>query len=107
VSRAQGCAGATLALYHHKRTLHAVQLIFLGLTEMVNLENDLRDAWEHKLHNSERKVLVKALFKLVRSGTKVSILSGDVHTSSVFRMKDDKGSLIYQLTSSAITYNLP
>jgi hypothetical protein len=30
VSRAHGCAGATLALYHHKRTLHAVQLIFLG-----------------------------------------------------------------------------
>jgi hypothetical protein len=27
---AQECAGATLALYHHKRTLHAVQLIFLG-----------------------------------------------------------------------------
>jgi hypothetical protein len=24
------CAGATLALHHHKRTLHAVQLIFLG-----------------------------------------------------------------------------
>jgi putative transposase len=30
VSRAHGCAGATLALHHHKRTLHAVQLIFLG-----------------------------------------------------------------------------
>jgi hypothetical protein len=25
-----GCAGATFALYHHKRTLHAAQLIFLG-----------------------------------------------------------------------------
>ncbi|MEJ2619985.1 MAG: hypothetical protein P8163_06905, partial [Candidatus Thiodiazotropha sp.] len=30
VSRVHGCAGATLALHHHKRTLHAVQLIFLG-----------------------------------------------------------------------------
>jgi hypothetical protein len=30
LSRAHGCAGATLALHHHKRTLHAVQLIFLG-----------------------------------------------------------------------------
>jgi hypothetical protein len=30
VSRAHGCAGATLALHHHKRTLHAAQLIFLG-----------------------------------------------------------------------------
>jgi hypothetical protein len=25
-----GCAGTTLALHHHKRTLHIVQLIFLG-----------------------------------------------------------------------------
>jgi hypothetical protein len=32
VSQAHGCAGATLALHHHKRTLHAVQLIFLGST---------------------------------------------------------------------------
>jgi hypothetical protein len=30
VSRAQGCAGASLALHHHKHTLHPVQLIFLG-----------------------------------------------------------------------------
>jgi hypothetical protein len=26
-------AGATLALHHHKRTLHPVQLIFLGSNE--------------------------------------------------------------------------
>jgi hypothetical protein len=32
VSRADGCAGATLTLHHHKRTLHAAQLIFLGST---------------------------------------------------------------------------
>jgi hypothetical protein len=39
VSRAQGCAGATLALYHHKRTLHAVQLIFLGLSTTINISH--------------------------------------------------------------------
>jgi hypothetical protein len=27
---AHGCAGATLVLHHHKRTLHVVQLILLG-----------------------------------------------------------------------------
>jgi hypothetical protein len=34
VSRAHGCVGETLALHHYKRTLHAVQLIFLGLMDI-------------------------------------------------------------------------
>ncbi len=78
------------------------------LADMANLQDDLRDAWEHKSHNAERKILVKALFDAAQRGIKVSILSGDVHTSAVFRMvhKQSK-AVIYQLTSSAITYNKP
>jgi alkaline phosphatase D len=76
------------------------------LADLTNLQDDLRDAWEHRLHDSERKVLVKALFEAAGRGIRVSILSGDVHTSAVFRMVDDaQGAVIYQLTSSAITYN--
>jgi alkaline phosphatase D len=79
-----------------------------ALADLANLQDDLRDAWEHKLHDAERKVLVKALFEAAARGIRVSILSGDVHTSAVFRMVDDaKGAVIYQLTSSAITYNKP
>ena len=36
----------------------------------------------------------------------MSIVSGDVHVSAVFSMEDDRGNRIYQLTSSAMTYDL-
>lgn len=75
--------------------------------DLADLQDDLRDAWEHELHDAERKVLVKALFAAAAKGLRISILSGDVHTSAVFRMVDDNDAVIYQLTSSAITYNKP
>lgn len=74
--------------------------------DMANLEDDLRDAWEHHLHDVERKELVRLLFDAASRGLKISILSGDVHVSAAFRMTDDNGNIIYQLTSSAITYNV-
>lgn len=75
--------------------------------DIANVEDDLRDAWEHKLHDAERKELVRLLFKAAGRGLKVSILSGDVHISAAFRMTDKRGNVIYQLTSSSITYNVP
>jgi alkaline phosphatase D len=75
--------------------------------DAANLEDDLRDAWEHYLHDVERKKLVDMLFDAASRGLKVSILSGDVHVSAAFRMTDEHGNAIYQLTSSAITYNVP
>ncbi len=78
------------------------------MADLSDLQDDLRDSWEHKLHNSERKKLVRALFDVANRGIKVSILSGDVHASAVFRMVDQQSeAVIYQLTSSAITYNKP
>ena len=47
------------------------------------------------------------LFDAAGRGQKVSILSGDVHISAAFKLKNDEGNVIYQLTSSAITYNTP
>jgi len=70
------------------------------------LGDDLRDSWEHELHTVERKALMEALFDAANRGIKVSILSGDVHVSAVFAIKDDEGNQIHQLTSSAITYGL-
>ncbi|MEZ5541758.1 MAG: alkaline phosphatase D family protein [Pseudomonadota bacterium] len=78
------------------------------LADVADLQDDLRDAWEHEKHDSERKALVRALFAAAERGIRVCILSGDVHTSAAFRMIDARtGAVIYQLTSSAITYNKP
>lgn len=77
------------------------------ISDLANMEDDLRDAWEHRLHNTERKRMLNALFKAAERGLKVCILSGDVHVSAVFRLTNKTGAVIYQLTSSAITYTVP
>jgi alkaline phosphatase D len=78
------------------------------LSDIADLEDDLRDAWEHKLHDSERRVLLEMLFSAAKRGFRITILSGDVHVSAAFRLTDDQSNkCIYQLTSSAITYNNP
>ena len=74
--------------------------------EIAGLGDDLRDSWEHELHDVERGELLKILFGLAKKGIRVSILSGDVHVSAVFSMEDKEGNRIYQLTSSAITFNI-
>ena len=74
------------------------------IADITNIQDDLRDAWEHPLHDHERRALLKVMFGLAEKGFKPSFLSGDVHVSAVFRMVDSGGHSIYQLTSSAITY---
>ncbi len=69
--------------------------------------DDLRDGWEHSLHDNERKEFKKLLWAAAAKGIKVAILSGDVHASAAFRLtKDGIETPIWQLTSSAITYHL-
>ena len=70
------------------------------------LGDDLRDSWEHELHDAERAALMDVLFDAAERGVKVGVLSGDVHASAVFSITDDRGNRIHQLTSSAITYNV-
>lgn len=78
------------------------------IADAANLTDDLRDGWEHKAHRVENRTLLKLLFKAARRGHRVCVLSGDVHVAAAFRLTDPgSGRVIYQLTSSAITYNLP
>ncbi|MCZ0955139.1 MAG: alkaline phosphatase D family protein [Rhodospirillaceae bacterium] len=74
--------------------------------DRLGLGDDLRDSWEHEVHDTERKALMAALFGAAARGVRVSVLSGDVHVSAVFAIEDGEGNRIFQLTSSAITYNL-
>ena len=71
------------------------------------LGDDLRDSWEHSLHDEERASLLDVLFDAASRGFRVAILSGDVHVSAAFTIRDARGNRIWQLTSSAITYNIP
>ena len=71
------------------------------------LGDDLRDSWEHRLHDEERAALLGVLFDAAARGIRVSVLSGDVHVSAAFAIHDGEGHRIWQLTSSAITYNIP
>lgn len=78
------------------------------IANAAKITDDLRDSWEHKAHLKENRKMLKALFRAAKKGHRVCILSGDVHVAAVFRIVDpDSGCQIYQLTSSAITYNLP
>ena len=70
------------------------------------LGDDLRDSWEHELHDAERGALMDVLFRAARRGLRPCILSGDVHVSAVFSIDDDDGGRVWQLTSSALTYHL-
>jgi len=86
--------------------LHTRAALVRADEHLGGLGDDLRDSWEHELHDTERKALMTALFDAAARGVKVSVLSGDVHVSAVFAIENDEGSRVYQLTSSAITYNL-
>ena len=71
------------------------------------LGDDLRDSWEHSLHDEERAALMEVLFRAARRGVRPLILSGDVHCSAVFSLTDGDGHRVWQLTSSAVTYHVP
>ncbi len=69
--------------------------------------DDLRDGWEHSLHDAERREFKRILWQAADKGIRIAILSGDVHASAAFRLEKKGIDLpIYQLTSSAITYHL-
>lgn len=76
------------------------------MADKANVTDDLRDAWEYGGHTRERAEFVDILFGAAQRGVRVCVLSGDVHMSAVFRLERNS-SVIYQLTSSAITYNTP
>ena len=85
--------------------LHTRSAIVHADEHVGGLGDDLRDSWEHELHDVERAALMDVLLPAAARGVKVAVLSGDVHASAVFSLTDGAGNRIYQLTSSAITYN--
>ena len=89
----------------HTRTA-LVDASDLAPLRAAGLDDDLRDSWEHELHDVERRALLAALFAAAARGIRVAVLSGDVHVSAVFALEDDAGNRIHQLTSSAVTYHL-
>ena len=69
--------------------------------------DDLRDHWEHPAHKDECAAFTEVLFAGAARGLRICILSGDVHISTAFRLQHKhSNNIIYQLTSSAITYNV-
>jgi alkaline phosphatase D len=78
---------------------------FLDIVQADSLIDDLRDHWEDEVHNEERHEFLQALFDAADRGSRICILSGDVHLAAAFKLTRGD-SIIYQLTSSAITWNL-
>ena len=67
------------------------------------MADDLRDAWEHENHAPEYNELLGILFDAAQGGIGVCVVSGEVHMSAAFEIRDGNGHRIYQLTASAIT----
>ncbi|HSR66434.1 MAG TPA: alkaline phosphatase D family protein [Acidobacteriota bacterium] len=75
---------------------------------LLGLADDMRDEWEHESNWRERDQLLDAIFKVSHEQKKpVVFLSGDVHVAAAFSLSQRKypEARVYQLTSSAISYN--
>lgn len=82
-----------------------------------DLEDDLRDHWEHKDHQEERSRLIMTLLNHAKeTKSRITLLSGDVHVGARGRIAskrpghligDETESVIHQLTSSAIVFPAP
>ena len=62
-----------------------------ALLRRKGLGDDLRDAWEHSLHDGERAALMDVLFRASGRRIRTCILSGDVHVSAAFSIDDEEG----------------
>ena len=87
-----------------------VKSFVVNYLDILTLTDDMRDQWEHETNWVERDELLDAIFNAAHTHEKsLYLLSGDVHIGAAFRMTHKKYSdtHVYQLTSSAITYDLP
>ena len=84
--------------------------IFPGQQE---LEDDLRDHWTSPPHKAERLRLIHRLLKASEVGTRVTLLSGDVHVAAVGVIESTRADVqenarvINQLTSSGVVHPPP
>ncbi len=70
-------------------------------------KDDLRDEWEHESNHKERNILLDAVLKCSHEqGCPVTILSGDVHSASVYQLENRDAfpkAKVFNATSSAIS----
>ncbi len=92
----------------------SIESLLGALPGQQELEDDLRDHWTSRPHREERLRLIQRLFRLGERGIRVTLLSGDVHVGAVGVLQKDRnraadpyGSVINQLTSSAIVHPPP
>jgi phosphodiesterase/alkaline phosphatase D-like protein len=81
-------------------------LEFLGAIDTVaGLDDDLKDGWSSEENSEELHRLLNLIQKTLKAGVKVVVLSGDIHTGGLTELcMDDGGEVVYQVTSSPITY---
>lgn len=78
------------------------------------LEDDLRDHWRSKPHRDERQRLIKRLLNFASRGTRVTLVSGDVHVAAACVIESrlpqhvTRGAgVIFQLISTGIVHTPP
>lgn len=81
-------------------------LEFLGAIDTVaGLDDDLKDGWSSEENSKELYQLLSLIQKTLKSGVKVVVLSGDIHTGGLTELKmNDADEVVYQVTSSPVTY---
>jgi hypothetical protein len=91
-------------------TLEKMLGVFPGLQ---TLEDDLRDHWNSPPHKAERLRLIHRLLVASEKGTRITLLSGDVHVAALGVIESDRtdaspgARVINQLTSSGIVHPAP
>ncbi len=78
--------------------------------ELLTIEDDIRDQWEHESHWAERDALLEAVFSRSASRSQpIVFLSGDVHVGAGFQLTTEKHerARVFQVTSSPITRATP
>ncbi|XP_070538322.1 uncharacterized protein [Ptychodera flava] len=101
--------------FKHLFVVVGVPPIFMNLTSVLGIiskspirllrsaEDDIRDHWSSEKHVSERNAFCKSLLDFCnKTGTRVTVLSGDVHVGTWGRLESNTGLNIDLVTSSAI-----
>ena len=84
-----------------------------GMLGQQELEDDLRDHWTSRPNLAERLRLIHRLLDASARGTRITVLSGDVHVAALGVIESDRrdvpanANVINQLTSSGIEHPAP
>lgn len=93
--------------------LNAAEVALNALPGQWELEDDLRDHWRSKPHRDERQRLIKRLLNFSACGTRVTIVSGDVHVAAAAVIESrlpqhlNGSGAIFQLVSTGIVHTPP